>query len=133
MALKLYLKPHEKIIINQAVIVNGGNKAEILLENQANVLREKDVLREEDANTPAKRVYFAIQLLYLFPEENDKNLRQAAIFLDDFLHAAPSSIKLVDDIRVNVGKEEYYTALKQCRELIEYETKLMENVQQEPV
>lgn len=132
MALKLYLKPHEKIIINQAVIVNGGSKSEILLENQANVLREKDVLSEQEANTPAKRVYFAVQLLYLFPEEQEKNLRQAAIFLDDFLQAAPSSVNHIDAIRLAVGRAEYYTALKKGKELIEYEAKLMENVQ-EPV
>jgi flagellar biosynthesis repressor protein FlbT len=68
MALKLSLKPSETFIVNGAVMQNGNRRGVILLQNQARVLREKDVMREAEANTPWRRLYFAIMLHYLAGE-----------------------------------------------------------------
>ena len=70
MPLKLILKPGEKIVINQAVIENGGEKAQLVLQNKARVMRERDIMTEENADSPAKRIYFLVQMLYLFPDKN---------------------------------------------------------------
>ena len=47
MPLKLILKPGERVIINQAVVLNGGEKTELVLQNKASVLRERDIMTEE--------------------------------------------------------------------------------------
>lgn len=65
MALKIKLKPHERLIIGGAVVANGDSKCDLIIENEVPVLRDKDILREKEANTPSKRVYFAIQLMYV--------------------------------------------------------------------
>ena len=132
MALKLYLKPKEKIIINQAVIVNGDNKTEILLQNQANVMREKDILTEDKAVTPASRAYFSVQLLYLFPELKEKNKKNALQFLQDYAEAATSSKEIVYDIRAKLENEDYYGALKGCRDLIHHESEVLQDAKQGP-
>jgi len=68
MPLKIILKNEEKIIINGAVMQNIGGSLKALILNEAVVLREKDIITEEDAKTPASRAYFALQNLYLFPD-----------------------------------------------------------------
>ena len=51
MPLKLTLKPNEKVLIGNAVIVNGDSKSEIILLNQVPLLRERDIISEEQADS----------------------------------------------------------------------------------
>jgi flagellar protein FlbT len=61
-ALKLTLKPKERFFINGAVVVNGDRRSSLLIENNASILREKDIMQEREAGTPVRRIYFAIQM-----------------------------------------------------------------------
>ena len=65
MSLKIDLKPGEKFIINGAVLTAGKRRVSLVLENQAVLLRSKDIMQEKEADTPAKRIYFAIMLMYI--------------------------------------------------------------------
>ncbi|MBX9746498.1 MAG: flagellar biosynthesis repressor FlbT, partial [Hyphomonadaceae bacterium] len=60
MPLKLSLRPGEKFVVNGAVVQNGDRRAALVLQNKASVLREKDIMQAEEADTPAKRIYFPI-------------------------------------------------------------------------
>ena len=128
MPLKLVLKPHEKVVLNQAVIVNGRQKAELVLENKASVLRERDIMTEEGADSPAKKVYFVVQMMYLFP----KNMRfyqdKFNLLVRDFLQAVPSATPFVLEIGESVIRGDLYAALKQCRKLMKYEGEVLEHV-----
>jgi flagellar protein FlbT len=54
MALKVELKPHEKIIIGSCVITNTDQRAKLLIEGErVPILREKDILTPATADTPA--------------------------------------------------------------------------------
>jgi len=66
MALKITLKPQEKMIVGGAVISNS-NKAgcDLIVESKVPILREKDILSENDADTPCRQLYFIIQLIYI--------------------------------------------------------------------
>ena len=55
------IKSGDKLIINGAVIENTGSNTKLLIHNQASILRQKEVMSEEDSITPAARVYFALQ------------------------------------------------------------------------
>src|SRR4030067_1890797 len=70
MALKIRLKPKEKVIIGSAVVTNGKNNSDLVIENNIPILREKDIINEEDANTPCRRIYFVVQLMYI----DEKNM-----------------------------------------------------------
>src|SRR3990167_3367404 len=90
MALKLTLKPGEKIAINGAVIVNGDRRTEFLVENRASILRETDIMRAEEATTPARRVYLPVMMMALDPSarktlfaEFDRRLTEVANVLFD--------------------------------------------------
>jgi flagellar protein FlbT len=52
MALKITLKPNEKMIVSGAVVTNGNSKnTDLIIENNVPVLRQKDILSEKDATT----------------------------------------------------------------------------------
>ena len=65
MALKVELNPFERIIIGQSVVTNSDLRARFLIHGKAPILREKDILTAETANTPVKRLYLCIQMMYL--------------------------------------------------------------------
>ena len=69
MALKVELKPHERVIIGSCVITNTDQRARLLIDgDNIPILREKDILTPETADTPAKLVYLAVQLMYISPD-----------------------------------------------------------------
>ena len=125
MALKISLKAGEKIIINGAVIVNGGDRAQFVLQNRANIMREKDIITEDCADTPAKRLYFTIQLMHLFPENERDHQENFNCFLQQFAQAAPSSTPLLLEIGQKMISGDSYGALKKCRNLIRYEQEVL--------
>jgi flagellar protein FlbT len=65
MPLKLSLKPGEKFVLNGAVVQNGDRRGVLVLQNKAAVLREKDIMQEHEVNSPARRVYFSVMMMYL--------------------------------------------------------------------
>ena len=128
MALKISLRPHEKIVIAGAVITNGEKRCELVIENQVPILREKDMMREDEADTPCRRIYFVVQLMY-FDEENIKNHHENYWRLvKDVLAAAPSMTIYVDRISECLIGNRYYQALRFARELIEYEKEVLNSV-----
>ena len=57
MALVIDLKPKEKILIGTAVITNDSQRTRLHISGESAIIREKDIMREEDADTPCKRAY----------------------------------------------------------------------------
>jgi len=125
--LVIKLAPAEKIVINGVVIENGGNHSILRVLNQANLLRAKDILTIEEADTPAKRIYFSLQCLYLFPDNGEEYLGRAKVLIGEFLVAAPSSEPLITTILESLRRGEFYQTLKQARQLVELETRILEN------
>ena len=125
MALKLTLKPNEKIIINGAVITNGKSKTVLAIENEAIILRQKDILNEEQANTPAKRIYFCIQLAYLDREHERHYLQQARGLVTEFVDAVPSTevVEILREVGASIEQRNFFKALKKMRKLLAYEGK----------
>lgn len=124
MALKLTLKPGEKFVINGAVIANGDRRATLVLHNKASILRERDILKPEDVDTPAKRIYFAIMSMYL-----DDKVRSG--FYEEFVHRMSEFMGVVSDpdalstcvaISQCVMERQYYKGLTLCRKLLDFES-----------
>ena len=126
MALKIRLKSEEKIIIGGAVIRNGmRHHADFFVENNVPILRQKDIITEIDAITPARRLYYLLQLLYIDAEQQSKHLENLLPMIQDIAEAAPSTEKYLGPIREQLSGQEYYQALKTARQLIEYEQILL--------
>ena len=123
MPLKLSLKPGERFVLNGAVVQNGDRRGTLILQNKASVLREKDILQEDDANTPARRVYFPIMMMYLDEGAADKYYDEFARRMNEFMSVIRNPQILTECVAISkhVLSREFYKALMSCRKLIEYE------------
>jgi flagellar protein FlbT len=128
MALKVELKPGERIIIGESVITNDNQRTRLFIEGDAPILREKDILTPETADTPAKRVYLAVQLMYL-STDLERVKESYFTLVNDIVKAAPSTIPYVTRISNSIISGSFYKALKEARKLIEYEGTLISHVQ----
>lgn len=130
MPLKLSLKPGERFVVNGAVLQNGDRRAVLLLQNKASILREKDIIQPEDANTPGKHVYFPIMMMYLDPAEANRYYDQFVLRLNEFMGAirSPDILKECVSLSREVMAQDYYKALTRCRKLLVYEQGLLGNV-----
>lgn len=124
MALKVELKPGEKLLIGNCVITNSDQRTRLFISGNAPILREKDILTSDTANTPAKRIYLAIQLMYI--DEDVEQAKTSYMQLSkDFVEAVPSSTLIVDQINNEILTGSLYKALKAAQRLIEYEQDLL--------
>lgn len=123
MALKLSLKPDEKLVINGAVIANADRRTTLIVHNKASILREKDILQEEDVNTPAKRIYFPIMLMYMEQGQTEKYYEEFVLRMTEFMNAisTPEAIENCVKISRDVMEKNYYKALINCKKLINFE------------
>lgn len=122
MALLIHLKKGRKIIINGAVLENAsGRTASFLMCNEAEVLRGEDVLPPDDALTPAGRIYYALQCLYLFPDQRPAYGPAFVALIEAFRDAAPGTGPVIDRLRMAVDDGRYYDALKTTRDLVRQE------------
>ncbi|MET0607048.1 MAG: flagellar biosynthesis repressor FlbT [Beijerinckiaceae bacterium] len=124
MALKVELKPNERIIVGKAVIRNGDSRTRIFIEGDAPILREKDILTATTANSPAKRIYLSVQLMYLAGDTGDQHDAYFSL-VRDFLAAAPSAMPLISEISDWILAGELYRALRSAKQLLAYEEKLI--------
>ena len=130
MALKVELKPNERIIIGSCVITNTDQRARLLIDgDKIPILREKDILTPETADTPAKLVYLAVQLMYLSPKPEVSHGTYFSL-LRDIVTAVPSSWAIIEGINTNILSGDLYRALKEARKLIAYEKKLLDQHQE---
>jgi flagellar biosynthesis repressor protein FlbT len=130
MALKVELKPHERIIIGNCVITNTDQRARLLIDgDNIPILREKDILTPETADTPAKLIYLAVQLMYISP---DANASHGTYFnlIRDLVTAVPSTWPLIEGINNQILSGDLYQALKEAKKLVAYEKQLLDQIEE---
>ena len=128
MPLKITLKPHERMIVGGAVITNGNAKCDLLIENKISILRQKDIMSEKDADSPCRKIYFTIQLMYIDEENLIEHHNTYWKLVQDIVKAAPSMLALIDQISEHILNNKYYQALKLARKLIDYEQEVIDRV-----
>jgi flagellar protein FlbT len=126
MSLKVELKPHERLIVGNCVITNSDQRTRLFIDGKAPVLREKDILSVATADSPAKRVYFAVQLMYL-DDDIEKLRRDYFALVTDLVRAAPSTIQIIDEINNEILTGQLYKALRAAKKLIQHEQDILSN------
>ena len=120
MPLKLSLEPNEAVIVNGAVLRNGERRGSILLENQARILRQKDVLYPENASHFSQHLYFAVMQMYLTGKVDGVLYDYVAGALSTALGACDSEEdkqQILEIARICAAGETY-KALSLCRRLM---------------
>jgi flagellar biosynthesis repressor protein FlbT len=125
MALKVELKPHEQVIVGNCVITNTDQRARLLIDGKVPILRAKDILTPATADTPAKLVYLAVQLMYISPEPQASHGTYFNL-VREIVTAVPSAWPIIQDINLKILNGDLYHALKEAKKLIAYEKKLLD-------
>ena len=130
MPLKLSLKPSEKFVLNGAVVQNGDRRANLVLQNHASVLREKDIMQADEANSPTKRIYFPVMMMYLDTPNAGTYYEEFVLRMSEFMSAIRNPQVLTDCVELSrdVMAADYYKALIRCRALMDYENERLGHV-----
>ena len=117
MALKIALKPNEKIVVNGAVIANGDKSARLHFLNNACFLREKDIMQEEDATRDEDFLYYLVQLIYLDSDNTLRYRMQLDYAVNSLGQAYPDKTPEMEKLLSLVDSGHVYEALKECKKL----------------
>jgi len=126
--LVLKLAPHERVLINGAVIENGDKRSRLaIMTPNANILRLRDAIHPGEVNTPVRRVCYIAQLVLsgdADPAEAKmqmlRGVEQLSLALTD--HDSRSQLSAATDALVD---GQYYQALKALRMLLPREARLL--------
>ncbi|MCK0140092.1 flagellar biosynthesis repressor FlbT [Aliiroseovarius sp. F47248L] len=126
--LVLKLSPKERVLINGAVIENGDRRSRLsIVTPDANILRLRDAIHPEDANTPVRRVCYIAQLVLSGDVSKDdarlqllRGIEQLSQVLTDV-----DSRDLLSLATSAVLEDQHYLALKQLRALLPREERLL--------
>jgi flagellar biosynthesis repressor protein FlbT len=125
--LVLKLGPHERVLINGAVIENGERRSRLaIMTPNANILRLRDAIHPEEVNTPVRRVCYAAQLVLsgdADPEDAKLQLLRGIEQLSQVLTDFDSRTQLTIASRA-VMENQPYQVLKALRSLLPREERL---------
>lgn len=126
MGLKVELKPGERIIIGDSVVTNDDQRTRLVIEGEAPILREKDIMTVDAADSPCKKIYLLVQLMYLSRDPTPHHELYFTL-MKETLAAAPSTKPHFDRINNQILTGNLYKALKETAALIDYEKELLAN------
>lgn len=126
--LVLKLAPNERILINGAVIENGDRRARISVKTpHANILRLRDAIHPDDANTAVARICYEAQLILSGDRAADegrkillRGIEQLTQVFDD-----RDSRHLLGDATEGVIESNFYRTLRALRDLLPREARLL--------
>lgn len=130
MALRLTLKPNERVLINGCVVRNSDRRQLLIIENHADIVREIDLLDETEARTPVKEVYFFIQAALLDPTKREKLVPIVQKKLGQLVPIFHDEVgQHIFEAAQHVAEGDFYKAMRALRSLIEYEGRLFDLMQ----
>ncbi|MEM1087340.1 MAG: flagellar biosynthesis repressor FlbT [Pseudomonadota bacterium] len=120
MPLKLSLRPSEAVIVNGAVMRNGDRRGVLLIENRAKILREKDVVFPENAQSLAECAYFAVMQIYLTGDLEGPQYDDAIAALSELVATSRDEILTQRAVEVSIllAEGSVYESLSKCRKMM---------------
>lgn len=126
MTLRISLRNDEPVIVNGAVLRAVG-RTDLVLENDATILRGRDVMKPQDATSPAKHLYFACMMAYIDPADLTRHQQALLEKLEALMGAlrSPEAKAVCVAFAEKVAVGQFYQALADCRWLIGYEAEAL--------
>ena len=126
--LVLKMAPRERVLINGAVIENGSRRSRFsIITPNANVLRLKDAIHPDEANTPLGRICYQLQLVIsgIAPKEATQSEIVAQLDEISSIMTDPISHDQLSTAKRATLDEKFYSALKAVRQLLPLEKALL--------
>lgn len=126
--LVLKLGPKERVLINGAVIENGDRRSRIsIVSPNANILRLRDAIHPEEANTPVRRVCYIAQLVLSGDTDAGEAKLQLMRGIEQLSRVLTDedSLSRLDAATMAVSEDHFYQALKNLRHLLPREERLL--------
>lgn len=126
--LVIKLKPNEKVLVNGVILQNGDRAASIRVRsNDVSILRARDAIQKEDANTPLKRIYYIAQLAMAGEAEAEAAMQQILQGLEPlksiFAGAASSEIARA----INAANDrKFFVVMRAVKKLFPLEEALLQ-------
>ncbi len=130
--LVLKLRPGERVLINGVVMQNGDRRAKLnILTSGAHVLRLRDAIHPDEANTPVRRVCYIAQLVLAGEADPSRARKQLLSGIEQLsqVFTDTDSRTHLNDATAHVVESRFYPALKALRGLLAREQRLMERAQ----
>ena len=126
--LVLKLGPHERVLVNGVVIENGDKRSRLsVLTPNAHILRLRDAIPPDAANTPVRRVCYMAQLVLsgdAATEEMRMPLLRAIEQLSQILTDPDSRAQLTIASKATLDGQ-FYPVLRALRSLLPREERLL--------
>jgi flagellar biosynthesis repressor protein FlbT len=130
-SMSLLLKAGDRLFLNGAVI-RTDRKVRIEVLNDAVFLLGTHLLQPEDANSPLRQLYFAVQTMLVEPEAATAAKLLALRMIAGLMQAFSNRDVLngLIDIEHEVQRGKPYPALKKLRALYRFEDSILTNDQE---
>ncbi|MBL6931049.1 MAG: hypothetical protein ISR46_06060 [Rhodospirillales bacterium] len=124
MSLKIKLKPHDKIIVNGAVIAADDKPVVITFLNNARILRQDDILLDNQIRDAMDAdggfyndswLYYLIQLIYIDPENSAEVQPQLEATVTLLCGEYPEKADEINEILALMAQGHFFRALKACK------------------
>jgi flagellar protein FlbT len=119
----LEMRKDDMMVVNGAAI-RFRNRTRIELTARARFLFGRQIMAPQDADTPARRIYFALQTAYIGEEaERQSGLDQARALIEAFKEATTSAgaAALLDTALACAEGDKCYQALRLARRVVQHE------------
>lgn len=129
----LKLAPHERVLINGAVIENGDRRSRFsVVTPKANILRLRDAIHPEEVRTPVRRVAYIAQLVLSGDVDAADAEPQLLRGIEQLSQALtdPDSRQTLSRATAAVIDHQFYPALRHLRALLPREERLLAAMRQ---
>lgn len=129
----LKLAPYERILINGAVIENGVRRSRLnIVTPGAHILRLRDAIHPDEANTPVRRVCYIAQLILSGDVTMEDGKAQLVRGIDQLSFALTDAEarQHLDRARQAIEQDNAYQSLKALRYLLPIEDALLKEANQ---
>ena len=127
--LRISLRDGEKVVVNGAVLKAVG-RTDLLVENQVSILRGRQVMKPEEATTPARQLYFHTIMAYVDTADSEDHQDRIVEALEKVMVMLPTEEAGAVSLNFarHVAQLQFYQALSDCRQLMRLETEAFEGL-----
>ncbi len=123
----LTLDPGEAGVVGGMVVENiGPEEVNLAVRGDGAVIRDKMIIKAEDAVSPALKIYFMVMTMYKDPNLFLTGHKEFLALSRELIAAVPSTGMIMADIGENLIIGDFRAAFEACFELMAYEQVLEE-------